>query len=333
MRIMKILNACLVRRSVVAFVLGLGVAVAHAQESAKDYPNRPVKLIMPNAPGSSIDTLGRILSTRLGETLGQSIVIENRAGASGVLGMELGKAAPPDGYTLIVASSSASTIAPHIQKKVPFDTLADFAFISTFAVMPNVLVVNPQLPVNSVRELIDYAKANAGKVHMASAGPGAASHLAGVALMNAAGFESLHVPYKGGGPSIASVVAGESHWTLAPAPAAMSQVRNGRLRAIGHSLDKRHPLFGDMPTLSETVAGYDYSGWAGMLAPRGTPQPIMQKVLDALKSATQEPKVREAMGAQGADVSLITFDDFRKFVERDLASNARIVKAAGIGRE
>lgn len=312
---------------------GLLAAVAHAQDPAKDYPNRPIKLIMPNAPGSSIDTLGRILSTRLGETLGQSIIIENRAGASGVLGMEVGKAAAPDGYTLIVASSSASTIAPHIQKKVPFDTLNDFAFISTFAVMPNVLVVHPPLPINSVRELIDYAKTHPGKVHMASAGPGAASHLAGVALMNAAGFDSLHVPYKGGGPSIASVVAGESHWTLAPAPAAMAAVRNGRLRAIGHSLDKRHPLFGEMPTLSETVAGYDYSGWAGMLAPKSTPQPIMQKAFEALKEATQEPKMREAMRAQGADVTLIAFDEFRKFVERDLANNARIVKAAGMGRE
>lgn len=311
----------------------LWAALAQAQDPAKDYPNRPIKLIMPNAPGSSIDTLGRILSTRLGETLGQSIIIENRAGASGVLGMELGKSAPPDGYTLVIASSSASTIAPHIQKKVPFDTLADFAFISTFAVMPNVLVVNPQLPVNNVRELIDYAKAHPGKVHMASAGPGAASHLAGVALMNAAGFDSLHVPYKGGGPSIASVVAGESHWTLAPAPAAMGVVRNGRLRAIGHSLSKRHPLFGDMPTLSETVAGYDYSGWAGVMAPKATPQPIMQKVFDALKAATQEPKVREAMGAQGADVTLIAFDEFRKFVERDSANNARIVKAAGMTRD
>lgn len=327
------LNRISVRTALALIVTGWLSAVALAQDPAKDYPNRPIKLIMPNAPGSSIDTLGRILGTRLGDTLGQSIVIENRAGASGVLGMELGKASAPDGYTLIVASSSASTIAPHIQKKVPFDTLADFAFISTFAVMPNVLVVHPQLPINTVRELIDYAKAHPGKVHMASAGPGAASHLAGVALMSAAGFDSLHVPYKGGGPSIASVVAGESHWTLAPAPAAMGVVRNGRLRAIGHSLDKRHPLFGDMPTLSETVPGYDYSGWAGMLAPKGTPQPIMQKVFDALKSATQDAKVREAMGAQGADVTLIAFDDFRKFVERDLANNARIVKAAGMTRE
>ena len=149
----------------------------------QDYPNRPIRLIMPNAPGSSIDTLGRILATRLPEALGQSIVIENRAGAAGIVGMEAGKNALPDGYTLLVASASNMSVAPLIQKKVPYDPLADFAFIATFALMPNVLVVNPNLPVKNVRELIDYSRANPGKLNMASAGPGAASHLAGLLLM------------------------------------------------------------------------------------------------------------------------------------------------------
>ena len=240
--------------------------------SAQDYPTHPIRLIMPNAPGSSIDTLGRLLGVRLGEALGQTIVIENRAGAAGAIGIETAKTAAPDGYTLLFASASGMSAAPLLQKKIPYDPLNDFAFVSLVAVMPNVLAVNPALPIHSVKDLIEYSRANKGKVNMASAGPGAISHLGGVLLMVMGDFESVHVPYKGGGPSVASVVAGESHWTIAPAPSTMSLVKSGRLRAIGHTMPQRAPLFGDMPAIAETLPGYDYSGWAGLLAPKATPR-------------------------------------------------------------
>ncbi len=304
-----------------------------ATTTAQDYPTRPVRLVMPNAPGSSIDTVGRLLGVRLGETLGQQIVIENRAGAAGAIGIETAKTAAPDGYTLLFASASGMSIAPLLQKKIPYDPLNDFAFVSLVAVMPNVLVVGPGLPIGSVKELIEYSRANKGKVNMASAGPGAASHLGGVLLQVMGDFESLHVPYKGGGPSVASVAAGESHWTIAPAPATMSLVKAGRLRAIGHSLPQRAPLFGDIPAVAETLPGYDYSGWAGLLAPKATPKPVLDKLHAALVKAAANPALKEGFAAQGAEVIVTSPEEFRKFLEQDIANTAKVVKAAGLQAE
>jgi tripartite-type tricarboxylate transporter receptor subunit TctC len=315
------------------FALAVALSIFAATAPAQDYPTRPIRLIMPNAPGSSIDTVGRLIGVRLGEVLGQTIVIENRAGAAGAIGIESAKTANPDGYTLLFASASGMSIAPLLQKKIPYDPLNDFAFVSLVAVMPNVLVVNPGLPIGSVKELIEYSRANKGKVNMASAGPGAASHLGGVLLMVMADFESLHVPYKGGGPSVASVVAGESHWTIAPAPAAMSLVKSGRLRAIAHSLPQRAPLFGDIPAVAETVPGYDYSGWAGLLAPKTTPKPIVDRLQAALATAAGNPALKDGFAAQGAEVVITSPEEFRRFLEQDIANTARVVKAAGLQPE
>jgi tripartite-type tricarboxylate transporter receptor subunit TctC len=320
-------------RFALAAVLAVSTHAAVAQDPAKDYPNRPIRLLMPNAPGSSIDTVGRIFALRLGEVLGQQIIVENRAGAAGAIGIELAKSAASDGYTLLFASASGMSIAPLLQKKIPYDPLNDLAFVSLVAVMPNVLVVTPALPIASLKELIDYARANRGRVNMASAGPGAASHLGGVLLMVMGDFESLHVPYKGGGPSVASVVAGESQWTITPAPAAMSLVKAGRLRALAHTLPARAPLFGDLPTVAETLPGYDYSGWAGLLAPKGTPKPILDKVHAALVKAVAMPALKEGFAAQGAEAVSTSPEAFREFLQRDIASTAKVIKAAGLQAE
>jgi len=315
-------------------MLRIGIATLLAAlsfaASAQDYPGRPIRLMMPNAPGSSIDTVGRIFAARLGEVLGQQIVIENRAGAAGAIGIEIAKNAAPDGYTLLFASASGMSIAPLLQKKIPYDPVNDLAFVSLVAVMPNVLVVTPTLPIATVKELIDYARANRGRVNMASAGPGAASHLGGVLLMVMGDFESLHVPYKGGGPSVASVVAGESHWTVTPAPAAMSLVKAGRLRAIAHTLPVRAPLFGDLPTIAETLSGYDYSGWAGLLAPKGTPRAILDKLHAAVVKTVGLSAVKEGFAAQGAEAVTNSPEEFRQFLQRDIANTAKVIKAAGL---
>ncbi|MDP1718603.1 MAG: tripartite tricarboxylate transporter substrate binding protein, partial [Burkholderiales bacterium] len=168
-----------------------------AADVVKNYPDRPIRLLVPNAPGSSVDTLTRIVANKLGEVIGQQIVVDNRAGAGGIIGMEIAKDAAPDGYTLIAATTAASTIAVLLQKKPSFDPVKDYDYVTQFAVTPNVLVVNPALPIKSVKELIDYTKARSGNVNMASAGPGSQSHLSGAYLMQAGHFESLHVPYKG----------------------------------------------------------------------------------------------------------------------------------------
>src|SRR5581483_2833303 len=208
-------------------LLALIAQAAIAQ--ADDYPRRPIKMILPNAPGSSNDTLARVLGARMGDVIGQQIVIENQAGASGLIGMETTKNAAPDGYTIASASPSGMTIAPNLRKSLPYDPLRDFDFVSMFAVLPNLLVVTPSLPVKSTKELIDWCKAHPGQVNMASAGPGSQSHLAGAMMQVMGHFESVHVPYKGGGASVLSVMTGESQWTITPASAAIGHVRSGKL--------------------------------------------------------------------------------------------------------
>src|SRR5688572_18782789 len=271
-------------------VLGHGAA-AMAAEAAKDYPSRPIRLMVPNAPGSSVDTLSRVVATSLSEVLGQQVVLDNRAGAAGVIAMEIAKDATPDGYTLISATTAASTIARLLQKKPTFHPVNDYDYVVEFAETPNVLVVNPAVPIKSVKELIAYSKTKPNDFRMASAGNGSQSHMSGAYFMQAANVESLHVPYKGGGPSVASIVSGESHWTLTPAPAVMSHVSAGRVRAIGHSLPKPTPVLANIPPIAESVPGFDYSGWQGFFFPKGTPKPIIEKMRAAVIKTMERPDV------------------------------------------
>ena len=325
------LNAILAR-FVAAGLLAIGGAgfAAAATDVARDYPNRPIRMIVPNAPGSSVDTLGRIFAQSLTQVSGQQVVIDNRAGAGGVLGMEIGKNANPDGYTVLSASTAAMTIAPHIYHKLPYDPFKDYEFVSLFGITPNVLVVNPSVPVKSVKELIDYAKSKGGQINMASAGPGSQSHLAGVLLTTLGKFQSLHVPYKGGGPSVASVVAGESQWTLTPAPAVAGLMRGGKLRAIAHSLPKRDPLLADLPPVAESVPGFEYSGWNGLLAPLGTPKPILDKLRALVVKSVETPELRKAFEAQYTQVSTSTPAEFRALVAKEAKLMGPVVKAAGL---
>ncbi|MDP2241442.1 MAG: tripartite tricarboxylate transporter substrate-binding protein [Burkholderiales bacterium] len=305
-------------------------ATAMAAAAVKDFPNRPIRMLVPNAPGSSVDTLGRIFAHALTNVSGQQVVIDNRAGAGGILGMEIGKNANPDGYTVVSASTAAMVIGPHIHKKLPFHPIKDYEFISLFGVTPNILVVNPSLPVKNVKELIDLAKLKSGHLNMASAGPGAQSHLAGVLLMQLGKFQSLHVPYKGGGASVAAVVAGESQWTITPAPAVAGLIQSGKLRAIAQSLGKRDPLLENMPTVAETVKGYEYSGWNGLLAPKGTPKPVLDKLRALLLKAVETPELKNGFAKQYTQVATNTPDVFRKFVEKEIADMAPVVKEAGL---
>jgi tripartite-type tricarboxylate transporter receptor subunit TctC len=319
------------RSAVTTAVLAvIAAAPAAAADAAKDYPNRPIRMLVPNAPGSAVDTLGRIFAQALTQASGQQVVIDNRAGAGGTLGMEIGKNSNPDGYTIVSASTAAMTIAPHIYSRLPFDPLKDYEFVTLFGITPNVLVVNPSLPVKSVKELIDYCRGKNGEINMASAGPGSQSHLAGVVLLTLGKFQSLHVPYKGGGASVASVVAGESQWTITPAPAVAGLIRGGKLRPIGHSLPKRNPLLGDMPSVAETVPGFEYSGWNGLLAPKGTPKPILDKLRELTIKAVQSPDLKKAFEQQLTAVQTNTPAEFRAFVAKELKEMGPIVKTAGM---
>jgi tripartite-type tricarboxylate transporter receptor subunit TctC len=303
---------------------------AAAGDTARDYPNRPVRLMVPNAPGSSVDTLSRIVATHLADVLGQQVVLDNRAGAAGVIAMEIAKDASPDGYTLISATTAASTIARLLQKTPTFNPLTDYDYVLQFAETPNVLVVNPALPVKSVKELIAAAKSKQGQINMASAGAGSQSHMSGAFFQHAAQIDSLHVPYKGGGPSVAAVVAGESHWTLTPAPAVMSHVSAGRVRAIGHSLPKPSPLFPNIPPIAETLPGFDYSGWQGFFFPKGTPKAINDKLRAAVVKTMDLPDVKKGMAFQATAIVIRAPAEFRGVVQESMEKNAKLVRALGL---
>lgn len=295
-----------------------------------DYPKRPVKLILPNAPGSSSDTLGRILAQYLGNTLGQTIVVENYPGAGGTIGMEMAKNAAPDGYTILAVTPAGTSIAANVRKSLPYDPLKDFDYISMYAVLPNLLVVTPSLPVKTLQDLIDYAKNKHGDTFMASAGPGSQSHLAGAMLEEMGKFPSVHVPYKGGGASVLAVMSGEAQWTITPASSVIGHARSGKLRAIAHSLPERTPLLADIPTVAETIPGYNYSGWNGIAVPHGTPAPIEAKIRAALMKTLAMPEVKEAFGKQGAAIVTNSSEEFRKVVQEETQATAAVVKAAGL---
>ena len=299
-------------------------------EAAKDYPSRPIRLLVPNAPGSSVDTLSRIMAHKLTDVLGHQVVIDNRAGAGGVIGMEIAKHATPDGYTLIAATTAASTIAILLQKKPTFDPVKDYAYVLQFAETPNVLVVHPPLAPKSVKDLIDLAKAKQGQINMASAGAGSQSHLSGAYFMQAANFSALHVPYKGGGASVASVIAGESQWTLTPAPAVMTHVNSGKLRALGHSLPKRTQLLPNIPAIAETIPGFDYSGWQGFFMPKDTPRAIVEKMRAETIKAAESAEVKKAFATQATEIVIRRPEEFRKVVQESMVQNAKVINAVGL---
>jgi tripartite-type tricarboxylate transporter receptor subunit TctC len=315
------------------FAVSFIALAGHAADPAKDYPSRPIRLIMPNAPGSSADTMGRIAATKLSDALGQQIVVDNRAGAGGVLGMEIGKNANPDGYTLMTTSLGALTVSPHIRKNLPYDPMKDFEYVALYSRQGNVLVVHPSMPVKSVKDLIEYARGKQGKLNMATAGAGSQSHLNGTALMMAAGFQSLHVPYKGGGPSMAAVIANEAQWSIAPAGAMMSHVRAGRLRALGHSLPERSPLLPGIPAIAESVPGFRYVAFSGFLAPKGVPAPVLQKLNATMARVVSTPEMREQLALQGAEPAVGTPAEFRKAVQEEFVETGKLVKAIGLKSE
>ncbi len=321
------------RRQLLQASTALAASAASGLAQAQTYPQRPIKFIVPNAPGSSVDTIGRVVANQLAASLPQPLVVDNRAGAAGALGVEVGRAAAPDGYSLIVASSSAMTVAPLLQKAVRYDPLKDFDFISLIALLPNVLVCNPALPVRSTAELVAYAKSRGNASNMASAGIGSVSHLAGVAFQSAAGFTSLHVPYKGGSQGVASVVSGETDWVLTPAPAALSLVAAGRLRLLAHSMTAESKPLGATAAIGQTVPNFEFSSWIGLMAPRGLPAGVADTLRQALGQALQNAELRKSFTANGAVPNASTAQEFRTYLTRDLEQTRRAIQVAGVQAE
>lgn len=305
-----------------------GAAVA--ADAAKDYPARPVRVVVAQTPGSSIDTMTRVVATKLSELLGQQFVIDNRTGAGGIIGGEIVAHATPDGHTLFAAATASQIIGPHIYKRVlKYDPHKDFRPISLFATTQNVLVANPKAPFTTVKELIGHARANPGKINWANAGIGFQSHLAGVLFTHMAKIEVLHVPYKGAGLSVGSVISGESQVTIGPAPALMVHVQAGRMRALAMGGEKRSALWPDLPTIIESgVPGYVSDGWAGVMGPSGIPAPVADKLQSAIHRALSDPTVNEGLKRVGAEPRTSTPAEFAAVIAKDWKSVGEAIRVA-----
>jgi tripartite-type tricarboxylate transporter receptor subunit TctC len=304
--------------------------IAPVTQAAESWPARPIRMVISNGPGSAGDILGRIAFMRAADVLGQSIVVDNRPGAGGTLAVELVARATPDGYTLLATSFATHSVAPHTYKKIGYDPINDFSPISLFAVTQAGLCVNAGLPVKSTRELIDLARARPGKLLMASAGIGSTSHLAGLMFANAAGIESTHVPYKGGGPSAAAIGAGEANWSLGPLAAYVPPWKAGRARCIAVSGEKRSSVFPELPTIGEAVPGFKFLGWNGVMAPRGTPRAVIDRLNAALVQALKSPEARQLYAAQGEEPSWTTPEEYAKLIREDYERYGKVVKQAGV---
>jgi tripartite-type tricarboxylate transporter receptor subunit TctC len=276
--------------------------------------------------------MSRVVAARMSEMLGQQLVVDNRTGAGGIIGGEIVAHSAPDGYTLLAAATASQIIGPHIYRKViKYDPQKDFTPIALFAITQNVLVVNPKAPYGSVKELIAYAKANRGKINWGNAGTGFQSHLAGALFTHMAGIDVLHVPYKGAGPMVSAVIAGESHVTIGPAPAWMVHVQSGRARALAMGGEKRSTLWPEIPTISESgLPGYVSDGWAGLMGPRGLPKPILNKLRDTLIKAVNEPATSEALKKVGAEPITSTPEEFTQRIAKDWKSMGEAIRVSGL---
>ena len=301
--------------------------------AAQQYPARPIRVILPQAPGSTTDTVGRIVFNATAERLNQQIVVDNRPGAGGTIGMEIASRAAPDGYTLVGVAASMMAITPHVYSKLAYDPLRDFVPIGMFVLSETALCVNDRLPVKSVREFVEMAKAKPGQLAVGSAGVGSTSHLGALLFTTLAGVTTNHVPYKGGA-NMTAVAAGEVQWVLVPLSAAMVQVNAGRIRCLATGGDKRSPTTPHIPTIAESgVPGYRFYGWNGVVAPRGTPRAYVVAFNRAMNEALNSADVRKRYLVLGSEPAIGTPEEFGKLIREDYEQMGKLVKTAGIKPE
>lgn len=313
-------------------VLALAAPLLTSGAWAQAYPSRTVKLVSGATAGSASDVIGRAVAEKLQSELGVTVIMENRSGASGAIAAQAVLAAPADGYTVFVYTG-AHTVTPLIVK-VPYDALRDFSAVTPLAVVPNVLVVAPEKGYKSVRDLIDAAKAKPGQLNYASVGVGTATYMNAEKFRVAAGISAVHVPYKGSLEAIAETIAGRVDYFFAPLVSALPMIKAGRLVPLAVGTTKRASLLPDVPTLAEAgVARSDYLFWIGMLVPSRTPRDIVLKLNQATLKALQTPEVRDRLGKLGADPMPMSPEQFDDLIKEEMASNAEIIRGAGIKPE
>ena len=318
----------LARLLAAALPLALAMGPAAAQQ---DYPNKPIRLIVPFTPGGVTDTGARVVADKLGARLGQSVVVDNRPGASGNIGTQMVATAAPDGYTLLLGFDGTLVINPHVYAKVPFDTLKDFVPVSKIGDAVLIIVVHPSVPAKTLSELVAYSKTNPGGVSYGSAGTGSTPHLAGELLKARTGANFVHVPYKGGGQSMTDLVGGSLPMLYTAVAGAYPFVQKGQIRPIAVSSAQRLASLPDVPTVAESgVPGFESSSWIGILAPAKTPQPIVERLQRELHAVVQSPEVRERLASLGISALGNTPAEFGQQIRADLAKYDQIVKAAKV---
>jgi tripartite-type tricarboxylate transporter receptor subunit TctC len=306
----------------------LAAGAAVAAEPASEFPSRPVRIVVPFPPGSGTDILARIISQQMSIDWKQPVVVDNRAGASTIIGTDIVAKSPPDGYTMVMASNNHA-INQALFGKLPFDPITDFAAVGQVAVLPFLLVVNPAFPANNLKELLELVRSKPGRLSYASTGNGTPPHVAGETLKQMAGLDMLHVPYKGSAEAVTAVMSGTVPLMFANTMSVLPQVRAGKLRAIAVGSPRRIPAMPDLPTVAESgLTGFDVSLWAGLLAPAGTPKDIIAKINAEINHVLALPEVKKNFALQGAEIASGTPEQFSKFVAEEVDRLGKVAKAA-----
>jgi tripartite-type tricarboxylate transporter receptor subunit TctC len=297
---------------------------------AQNYPDKPVRLIVPWPPGGITDVITRAIGQRLSETLGQQFIVDNRAGAGGTLGAAVVAKSPADGYTLLVNDMGGHSSAPSLYSKLAYDAVKDFAPVMMVAGSPMVLIANPVHNVRTLPQLIELAKTKPGSLNYASSGSGAITHLGMVRVMRMTNIDMAHVPFKGSVPATSSVIAGETAVAFSTLPAAVPQAKAGRLQLLAISFPKRSPQLPEVPTIAEAVGQFDLGLYSGLWAPAGTPRAIITKLYSEFNAAMEQPKIKEVLAANSAEVSRMTTAQFSDYVAHEINVSGEIIRAAGI---
>ncbi len=315
----------------IGFFLLLLASFTQAQNVETNYPVKPIRIIIPQSSGSATDTLIRLIAPKLTEQLGQALILENKLGAGGIIGADYVAKSAPDGYTLLIGATSWITIAPHVYSKLSYDAQKDLAPISIFAVGQNVLAVAATSPFMNVKDLVASMRTNPNSLNMASAGIGSTSHLAGEMLTSMANVSAVHVPYKGAGPSVTSLLSGESQWVFTPMQGPIALIRSGRLRALAVGGNVRSAILPDVPTVKEAgIEGYEMKNWYGLLAPAGTPKAIIDKLNAAIVKVVSTAEIKEQFYAQGSEPTSNSPQEFSQFIREETERMSKLVKKAGI---
>lgn len=293
------------------------------------FPDRPITMIVPFAPGGSTDLVARLVAQKMGEALGQSVIVDNRGGAGGNIGAAVVAKADPDGYTILMGTVATHALNPALYKRMPYDAVKDFAPISLLVNVPNVLTVNPNFPAKTVQELIDLAKKEPGKYSYASSGNGSPLHLSGELFKKLAGVDLIHIPYKGSGPALVDVIAGQVPIQFDNLPSSTEHIKAGRLRALGVTTAQRVPAFPDLPAIGETLKGYDTYSWNALFAPAGTPKEAIDKMNAASIKAINDPAVKAKLAEFSAVLVGSTPEELTAHVAKELAKWTPIVKESG----